>query len=198
MIFLSSWRYALKWHFFYISNSFKSVEDEAILIYWKTEQMCQKYTNIFFHYPYAHLSLFCPSLITAIYGILVGKYDVESWQLPFILALPFDTTVFWGWCLEWLMQFNMAVGYSLSTVSTSSYFISGCLYVIAICDHFELLINSVSHEVDRLREKNNLQQQQSISRNIHERFVKAVVIHVKALEWVEIEFVFSLSLNLSL
>lgn len=167
---------------FKIINFIQLVEHEAKLIYWTTEQKCRKFTKILFRYPFAHLSSFSPSLIGALYHIYFGEYNVESWQLPFLLAVPFDTTVLWGWCLEWLIQVNTAIGYSVTLVSTTSYFVSGCLYVMGICDHFDLLIASVNDEVDRFRKEKNLLELQRISRNIREKLVHALVIHVKALE----------------
>lgn len=166
-----------------IQNIFlKSAEGDVIEIYWKIEQMCQRYTKNMAYYNFIHLTLFLPSLLFAIYNILIGDYDVSTWDLPFNIAVPFDGHVFWGWCLKWFIQINMAFAYAVCLVTATSYFLCCCLYINAICDHFNVLMDTVNEEVKLYREAAHPLELRKFSQKIKDKLVKAVAIHVKVLE----------------
>lgn len=153
--------------------------------------MCRKYTKILFLYPFSHELLFMPHLITAIYDIYIGEYDIKTWKLAFNLAVPFDNLTLWGWFLNWFLLFNMGIGYSISLISTMTNFMCGCIYVMAICENFNLIMTSIDDDIDKFRTERNVFELRKIHRNIHEKLIEAVVIHVKVLEWVDLELHFS-------
>lgn len=76
----------------------------------------------------------------AIYCVCIGKFDNISIPLPFVLALPFTTETVLGWFTAWALAFNMALVYGTTMVSITSYFVSCCTYICAMCDHFNLLM----------------------------------------------------------
>lgn len=165
-----------------LKKKLQTAEAGAYEIYWKTEQICRKYTETMFLYPYVHETMFLPSLITAIYDIYRGEYSIETWRFAFSLEAPFDTTVLLGWFLEWFLQcMFMGIGYSFGLLTALTYFMSGCLYVMAICEHFEWQMNSVNDDVNRYQNEINVLKLPKIKQQIHLKLIKAVKIHIKTL-----------------
>lgn len=68
----------------------------------------------------------------------------------------------------------MSISYSLCISATTSYFISGCFYIDAICDHFEALIDSLKDEPIETTKK--------MQEKLNDELRNAVEIHVKLYE----------------
>lgn len=162
----------------------QSAEGKVAEIYWKTEQRCRLYTKNMTYYHYMHQTMFVPHLFYAIYNVSVNNYDVSTWTLPFNIVVPFNDRAFSGWCLKWFIQFHMALCYAICLVSTTSYFLCCCMYISAICDHFDVLMGSVQEQVDRYRETSLPLEQSKITQNLKDNLIKAVQIHVKSFEYV--------------
>lgn len=119
----------------------------------------------------------------AIYCICIGAFD-SSIPLSFTLALPFSTDTPLGWFLAWALGFNMAFVYGLTMVSITSYFVSCCTYMSAMCDHFNLLIDRSSEDALKFTSKKSLAEKQKLNRKISGNISEAVKIHVHVIEWV--------------
>lgn len=151
-------------------------------IYWSAEQKCRKYTKIIFSYLFYHNSLFVSALFYSFYCIYCGQYDTSQWILPFVMYVPFDTTTFPAWYFLWFIQLNMSTAYIWVMLSITSYFISCCTYMYAICDHFDLLLKSLKQDVDgdENRKENPLEYRNKIGMTVD--------IHGKLIEWVAFDF----------
>lgn len=141
-------------------------------IYWRTEQKCQKYTKMIVYYVVHHQSMLIVSFMHSIYSVLIGNFDISTFFLPFHISIPFTVNTIWKWYLLWFIQFNMALSYALTMVSVTSYFVCCCLYIAAICDHFDLLNYSFAEEIDLVK-------------NVHKirtTLIRAIQLHVNLFE----------------
>lgn len=143
--------------FFQLNVCPKAVEidDELQNIYWECEQKCRKYTRRFGYFVFFHTSTFTIVLIYALVRIAFGNYDTSSWHLPFFMLFPFDQNHVWGWLMTWFMQAGLAFCYAASMTSITSYFVSCCCYLIAMLDHFNLLIHSLINNVKSMQMEEN-------------------------------------------
>lgn len=145
------------------------------------EQKCRKFTKMLM--TCCVVSNQIPimfALIHAVYGICVGNFDASAIDLPMNVVLPFDTRTIWGWGLLWMLQFNAFNSYPLIMVLTTTYFTCFCFYLIAICDHFNLLIESIRREVDAIQMETNQRGEQW--QHVKKTIFRAVDVHVKMFE----------------
>lgn len=169
---------------FDIFSEFDSEHDEKAIadIYWNVEKKCQKYTAIFICYILWNECGFVGTLIYSMYCILTGDYDASKWPFPISIWVPFNETTLWGWYLLWFILFNMSMCYALCFIAITSYFVSCCLYIGAICDHFDLLCNSIMGDIELFQSETD-----SIKcHELYQRFVlkmhRIIKIHVEMLE----------------
>lgn len=158
-------------------------EDEGVEIYWQTEKTCRKYTKfmtIFFliSINMAYFMLF----FNSIYSVIVGNYDTTTWPALFDLALPFDTVVLWGWYLKWFILTVMDISYVLGMVSATTYFLCCCLYIQAMCDYYDFLINSVQQIFTQGKSTRDNQISNQSYRKMMTTAHKAVEAHVDIFE----------------
>lgn len=176
-------------HFFFIH--FKTVQNCAVHssenehrseIYWNMEKMCRKTTKIMIGYVLIQEQMFVVTFVYSIYCICIGNTDTSSWPLPINLFIPFNAkaqTTLCGWYLLWLFQFNGSAFYSLCTMSTTSYFVCCCHYIMAICNHFESLMQSINGNVEQNSRQQN---ERKYKRNVcivERELREAVDLHVK-------------------
>lgn len=142
------------------------------------------------------LIVFMALFIFSVYFILFDNFNPSELPLPYYMVIPFDTHTIFGWYLLWFIQCMMSTSYTVSVLSTTSYFVCSCLYIGTICNHFELLFESLGKNVEQIQERNTkyvelrLQAQTSLH--------QAVEIHVKIYEWVQIFLCASIKTNLIL
>lgn len=161
-------------------------ENEQIReVYWNIEKTCRKTTKLMFNYVVIQQQILLAALVYSIYGICTGNMDTETWPLVFNFAIPFPTKTLWGWYSMWAYQLASSLSYTVSTISTTSYFMCCCYYIIASCNHFKLLIRSISGSVDQYKKEPNLRTQGEISRKIKRQLFEAVKLHNTILEWVK-------------
>lgn len=98
------------------------------------------------------------------------------------MVVPFDTTSIEGWYLMWFIQINSAIAYCLSAISTTSYFVACCLYIVATCNHFNFLIRSIEANIKESLEETNSDKRGVIRRNIKEKLINVVEHHTEILE----------------
>lgn len=122
----------------------KLVEDEPEVynIYWRTEQKCRKITKLMYYINFLNFVYLPLPVLYSIYDMIKGNFDTSAWILPFYVSVPFNTDTIWGWVLLVFININIGFGYSLGLVALTSYFISCCFYISAICEHFEFIIES--------------------------------------------------------
>lgn len=151
-------------------------------IYWNIEKKCRKYTTIFTFYILWNETSFVASLFYSFYCVWCGNYDTSTWPLPFNILVPFDTTSLWGWYLLWFVQFSMGLSYTGCLTAITSYFMSCCLYICAICDHFDFLCDSIMNDVDRNRIEKDQQKYRVRHQQIEEKIGRMIKVHDKIYE----------------
>lgn len=125
---------------------------------------------------------FLGTLGFSIYFISAGIFDASQLSLPMNLVVPFNTETILGWYTLWLIEFNLGIAYILPMTSITSYFVSCCCYIVAVCNHFSFLIQSIKKNLKQIRmEKNPLARQRN-DRKITEQFVRAIEMHVDSFE----------------
>lgn len=145
--------------------------------YWSVEQKCRKYTQNILLYLVPQHVMFVIAILKCSYDIIRGHYDTSAWNLPLHISVPFNTETFSGWLLLLFIQLNISMGYSLTMISVTSYFICCCFYLDAICCHFDMLINTVkkdveNNQVEKVYFKYRKREQQ-IRKNLH----NAIEVH---------------------
>lgn len=117
----------------------------------------------------------------SIYCILTGNSDASTWALPFDLSVPFDTNTILGWYLTWFFQFNISLCYVSCIITITTYFVCCCIYIGAICDHYEFLYKSVFVNVKQSDATHPMKSQQS-QQKIAEKMSKVIITHAKVFE----------------
>lgn len=157
-------------------------DDVATDIYWRTEEKCRKYTKLIFSYIFCHQSTFGAALFYSFYLIYFG--NVDTWLLPFTMVVPFNTTTFGGWYAFWFIQFSISLSYISCMVAISSYFVSCCFYIEAICDHFGSIVNSIHQNVEQNKIEKDKKKIFANQTRIKQQIRDAVDLHVNIFRWV--------------
>ena len=122
---------------------------------------------------------------TSIYNICIGNLDTSTWELTFKTAVPFSTEPIWGWYILCFFQFLMPLSYSMCTLATTSYFISGCFYIDAVCNHFDALIDSLKEDIepsDGTNRSKPIKVNQKMYGKFKEKLRSSVEVHMKSYE----------------
>lgn len=152
-----------------------------------TELKCRKSMKFVFFYACFNWLSFIAALIYAVYAISIGNFDTSTWMLPLNVAVPFNTDVIWGWFIKWLYEFYSAISYALNVSLTTMYFVCLSFYTIAICHHFELLIESVQQDLHLIQNDFILLNRQRMWSKINIKLYEAVTIHVKIYKYAFLE-----------
>lgn len=150
--------------------------------YTESEQKSQQFVRIMIYYAIFNQMTFLGTLGFSIYFIIAGTFDASALSLPMNLVVPFNTETILGWYTLWLIEFNMGLAYILPMTSITSYFVSCCCYIVAVCNHFSCLIESIKKNLKHNRmEKNPLTRQRN-DRKMTKQFVRAIEMHMNAFE----------------
>ena len=164
---------------------YSATEDTVLNIYWVAEKKCRKYTKVMAGFVFIDQSVFFLSFIASFYNIFVGNLDTSTWELPLRLVVPFNTERISMWYTLCIIQYSMSISYSLCISATTSYFISGCFYIAAICDHFDALIDSLKEDIqpnDETSKSKPIESTKRMHGQLKEKLRNAVEIHVKLYE----------------
>lgn len=122
---------------------------DEVIFYSVAEKNCRQLTQlVVIGYSLMSIGLFTVAALYPLYCMQMGNFDTSTWLLPYSLTVPFDTSTIFGWYLFWLVQFYIAIVYAISVACATTYFGSNCLYIIAICEHFDFLIDSIDSDVE--------------------------------------------------
>lgn len=117
-------------------------------------------------------STYVLSFLYTIYYICIGNYDVSTWPALLEMSVPFDTKTIYGWYLLMFMLIIMDVTYLLCMFLGTTHFMGCCIYIGAICTHFDLDMQTIQAKVEQMENR------MEIKMKIH----KAIQIHVKVNE----------------
>lgn len=158
----------------------KITERKSNQIYWKCERKCQKLTNQITSYIFCEYVVYIVTFSVSVYNILSGNFDTSTWLTTYNLVLPFNTRRIWKWYLQFFIHFNMGMSYSSCNIPTTSFFVSCCMYIGAISDHFVLSIRSFNKKIKKMQETNNSQSYRKLY--TIEKLRKSIEIHNKLYE----------------
>lgn len=139
---------------------------------------CNELIGFFFKYACFHMSSFTAELILAIFDMCIGNTDTSAWYLSFNIVLPFDTQSIFGWFLDWAFQSSSAVVYGFSMILTTTHFVCFCYYIIATCNHFGQLIDSLQFDCEQIRKVKNTQNDPSMWYEAKRKLQKAIELHI--------------------
>lgn len=126
--------------------------------------------------------MYAAAIVVSVCGMLNGDYDTSKWLLPW--SVPFDTnnlTVF-QWYLLWFTQFSFGFAYSSSTLTVTSFFVCGCFYLTALCDHFTFLIETIKSYLEINQNEEKPVEQKRAAQVIGEIFCEAIELHNRIYE----------------
>lgn len=168
---------------FYLElQKFVDEETEAFHIYDEVEQKCRKYASLAFNLLALNQIVHVGTLFYSFYNIAIGNFDITTWVLAFRVYIPFDTSEIVAWYLEWLLVFGTCVSYYLCQSTITAYFVCCSIYLMAICDHFDFVYNSVMDGSEQIQNEKNQQKYKEKRHQIWKRLCKSVSIHIKAFE----------------
>lgn len=161
-----------------------SVENDQIRnIYWLAEQKYRKNTRLFVITTVAQIeSIYLLCFIYAISCICTGYFDASTWPMSFELSVPFDTKSILGWYLLLFFTNLMDTSYMVSLLWATTQFFGYCIYIEAICKHFDLETQMVQANIEKDRHENTPQQFSKTKEEITVQFRKAIHIHVSIYE----------------
>lgn len=170
------------------SNIFWSFEclacekPELHAVYWNVEQRCRQYTRNIWYYAVPHHWMFLVAIFKSTFDIICGNYDTSAWDLPFRMSLPFNIDSVLGWFLSLFIQLNTSITYVLIMIPVTTYFMSCCLYLQTICDHFDMLIDTVKNNVEINQMEKNIFKYKKRELQIKEHLCHAIKIHCNVYE----------------
>lgn len=98
----------------------------------------------------------------------------------FELPLPFDTASIWGWYIYYITASVLELMYILCMVSATTYFVSCCFYIGAMCDHFDFVAHSIQKNFnDDNHKEMNPYQRKMFNEKIMAKMRKAIQIHME-------------------
>lgn len=155
----------------------QSISDgETLRMYEIIEEKCCKYSKKMAYFIKANFGTSIISLLYSFYCLGIGNYDASTWILAFDFTL-FKTNIIWKWYLIWFYELSINYVYAAITTSIPAYFVSCCLYISGICDHFDSFIESL-----RSVSQQNPTENHKTSATISEQLCNAIKIQIKALE----------------
>lgn len=114
--------------------------------------------------------------------ILTGNLDVTTWPLPVNLALPFKSDTILKWYGVYVIYLNMECTYGSSMIPTTALFVCSCIYISAICDHFEHVILSTNEDNVKMEQEKNPRKNWEIVCELHKKLRQSVIIHNRIYE----------------
>lgn len=151
----------------------------------ETEKRCRKYTRTLAIYMILHQFPVISALANSFYCMSTGNFDTSTWLLPVPVYVPFDIAIIRNWYAVLFFHLNGGSAYIYITTLIASSFIAFCLYICAMCDHFDLLIRSTQRTIETNEDEKNPIESQKRIQLITETLCNAIKLQNKTLEWVD-------------
>lgn len=145
---------------------------KTLRIYWNIEEKCREYTGKMTQLVVIDLAPNIVSLLYSFFSLEIGNYDASSWFLVFDFSALFKVKAIWKWYILWFDELCINYVYSAIIASIPAYFVSCCLYISGICDHFDTFFEQNPTDTHKANQ------------TIKAILCKAIKIQVKAMEWV--------------
>lgn len=133
-------------------------------------------------------SFYVSTFIYSIYCILTGNTDASTWPVGFESSLPFDTKTICGWYLQLLITASMDFAYIIWMLLGTAQFIGSCIYISAMCEHFDSIMQKVQANIKQNRGEKNPRKFSGIRAKIYTKIREAIEIHGAIYEYVNVVF----------
>lgn len=143
---------------------------------------CRRLIKRFLCYGCIHLSSFLPVLISVFIDMFNGEFDGSAYNLPFNVIVPFNMESVWGWLLTWFLQLNESFKYNVQMITTTTQFVCFCYYIVTMCNHFNLLIDSIRFDSQQIQTEKNVQNRQQMWFGAKAKLQRAIEMHVDIYE----------------
>lgn len=100
------------------------------------------------------------------------------------LSVPFDTNTIYGWYSLLVLLICTDLAYFVSLILGTTQFVGSCIYIAAICEHFDAIMQTVQANVEKYRNEKDPWEYKKLRANINSQIHKAVRIHSGIYEWV--------------
>lgn len=122
------------------------------------------------------------SFMTSVYSLAVGNYDTSTWLSTYSLVLPFSAESVVGWYARYIIQSNMGFTYASSMVPVTCFFVSCCVYIGAICEHFNQCIQATSDDADEIQMAKDSRKYKLLCHKLEEKICRSIKLHTKLFE----------------
>lgn len=161
---------------------FKDDEQDAFTIFTTCDIKSKKLSRILFAFGMGQLGGYVSAFIAAIVDISMGKADTSKWLLPLPIIVPWDITSLSGWFCDWFLQINTGVAYGFCMSSTTAHFVCFCYYIIAACDHLDLVLQSLKVDYAQIQREENTQNHPHMWLMAKKKLNRSIDMHVKIYE----------------
>lgn len=138
----------IKMYFFFLNKFPFTVEDNELMeIYRKAENNCNLFADFMrsFLLHSVNIVIIGGAVAYSCLCIWQGNYDTSTWFTPYNLYFPFNTSK----VIVWYAYLGTAQAvpvymYVFVSSTTISYFVSGCIYLVAFCAHIKFMIQQTN------------------------------------------------------
>lgn len=127
-------------------------------------------------------AMYIISFATSIYSLVVGNYDTSTWLSTYSLVLPFSADSVLGWYARYAIQSNMGFTYASSMVPVTCFFVSCCVYIGAIAEHYHRWIDSTNQDADQLQMATNSHKYRQLCFKLEQKISRSIKLHNKLFE----------------
>lgn len=157
--------------------------DKTQEIYWHAEQKYRKYARIITTTALVYDQLaYSTTFLYSIYWILIGNTDASAWPLPYELSVPFDTKTVRGWYLMIFISNSLDMAYLTCLLMGTTQFIGSYVYITAICEHFDSIMQTIETNVERNQLETNSRKFLETRAKINVDICKAIETHIMIYE----------------
>lgn len=162
----------------------------AARIYVKCERNGRLYTKCLASFKFTlSIGIFGVMLWNSFAAMWTGNFDTSTWIVAYHTAVPFDTTTVLGWYLRLAFQWIFAMFYVLTKTPASTFYLSSCLYIEAMCHHFGHSIRALAALATDLPDTSGDTSGdksggagRSKAHLIKEQLIETIALHAKILE----------------
>lgn len=113
----------------------------------------------------------------AVYNLLNGNRNPETWYLPYKIVLPFDRTTYSGHVFTLICHMMAGYTYIFTMSAVVTYFVSCCFYIEGCFMHFKDKMRVINEKIKQIKTKSDYDHIQNLYRD-------AISFHVKIVEYV--------------
>lgn len=122
------------------------------------------------------------TFIYSICWVFSGNTDASTWPVVFKMSFPFDTKTIIGWYLLLIYTTCRDLAYIICLSLGTTQFIGLCIYIVAICDHFDSVMQMVQTNIEQNLHEKNPGKFIETNAKINAQINKAIEVHIQIYE----------------